>query len=199
MYYEEAEVKQYSRDTKKGKKHFNQIHLGQKSEFKHEEKVVVINKDSFKKIVDESEVEANQELQQQLEKVIAENNTLKKDLQELEKEKENLIQDSNNKVDTFNNNMMELAKQIEESKNNVIQLQQEKENLISETKSEVAELNYKLNNEKDFSKALLVAMNDLNKRSFFSRLFNKEPESVKQVLELKPKELPVNDISKKKK
>lgn len=41
-------------------------------------------------------------------------------------------------------------------------------------------------------------MNDLNKRSFISRLINKEPDSVKKILELKPVEIDVNDISKDK-
>ena len=185
MYTEEAEVKTYYRKNSKGaKKPFNQINLGNKSKFKNEEKVVIVNAEDYK----EFESKANTEYIATLEETITDseedNKQLQQQLKQLKEEKEAKIIEANSKIEEANTNVIEAKDKIEK--------------IQEDHKKEMAELNTKLNNEKDFSKALLVAMNDLNKRNFFSRLINKEPDSVKKVLELKPIEISSNGISKDK-
>ena len=171
MYYEEAQVKTYYRKSGKNKKPYNQINLGVTSEFENEDNIVVLRADTF------------QEIKKQLEN---ENNThddivkLEETIKKLEEEKDNLKQ----KLENTDN----LPK--------IINLQETHKEELHNLNEKVHELNFRLNNEKDFSKALLVAMNDLNKRSFFDRLRNKEPESVKMVTELKTLDTSDNTKSK---
>jgi septal ring factor EnvC (AmiA/AmiB activator) len=170
MYYEEAQVKTYYRKSGKNKKPYNQINLGVTSEFENEENVIVLREDIFNKIKEELESEnTNQEELTQLQE------TIKK------------LEEENDKLKEEIENTDDLPK--------IIDLQ-EKHNLqITDLNEKLHDLNFRLNNEKDFSKALLVAMNDLNKRNFFDRLRNKEPESVKIVTELKALETKENTDS----
>lgn len=170
MYYEEAQVKTYYRKSGKNKKPYNQINLGVTSEFENEENVIVLREDIFHKIKEELESENTKQeeltkLQETIKKLEEENNNLKKEIE----------------------NTDDLPK--------IIDLQEKHNVQITDLNEKLHELNFRLNNEKDFSKALLVAMNDLNKRSFFDRLRNKEPESVKIVTELKALETKENTDS----
>lgn len=83
---------------------------------------------------------------------------------------------------------------LEDKNEEIIQLQKEHKEEIGFKDNEIAELNYKLNNEKDYSKALLVARSDLLNRNIFKRITNIEPESSKYVAELKklPENVEVN-------
>lgn len=185
MYTEEAEVKTYYRKNSKGiKKPFNQINQGNKSKFKAGDKVVIINAEDYKEFTAKANVEHIATLEKTIDSLTATVKELKLQLKQMEEEKEAKIIEANSKIEEANVNVIEAKDKIEQ--------------LQREHIEEVAELNYKLNNEKDFSKALLVAMNDLNKRSFIARLINKEPDSVKKVLGLKPVEIEASDISEDK-
>lgn len=186
MYTEEAEVKTYYRKSSTGtKKPFNQINLGNKSNFKTEEKVVIINAEDFKEFKSKANPEYIATLEETIDSLKGSIKELEHQLKQMKEEKEAKIVEANSKIEEANTNIIEAKDKIE--------------TLQQEHIKEVAELNSKLNNEKDFSKALLVAVNDLNKRNFFSRLINKEPDSVKKILELKPLvEIPTKDISKDK-
>lgn len=216
MYYEEAIVREYERPYKNKKVPYYQINIGRKTGFKKEEEVVIIRYEEFKELEAKLNPEYTEELEAKVNVISDEKGQLEEDLQEAKKEHElltanvnkltdeiarlqqelltekakyeKLIEETNSKIDVANANVIEAKDKIE-------RLQMEHKEELGVKLAEIKELNIKLNNEKDISKALLVAINDLNKRNFIARLFNKEPSSVKQVLELKPKELLVKDIS----
>lgn len=163
MYFEVAKVKTYFRTYKKKKVPFNQIHLGKDSKF---------NKDTEEEEVAVVKLQDFKDLIEQ-----AKNNDvkeLKAKVESVENEKQLLQQE-----------LKQLKEDNEKLTSDIILLQQEH-------KEEVAELNFKLNNEKDYSKALLVVINDLFKRNAFNRLRNKETESYIRVVKLK--QLPENEV-----
>lgn len=180
MYYEEAKVREYKRKDRP----YYQVYLGYDSNFIKEEDVVIIRNKDLKELESKANPELIDSYKDKITDLSEEILQLEKDLQEVQQIKEELIS--------------EKASIIEEAN---VEILKASEKIIAESekhKEELAELNLKLNNEKDLTKALLIAMNDLNKRSFISRLINKEPDSVKKILELKPVEIDVNDISKDK-
>lgn len=180
MYYEEAKVREYTRKDRP----YYQVYLGYDSAFKKEEDIAVIRIKDLKELESNINPELIDSYKDKITDLTKENLQLKKDLQELQQDKEKLISERSSIIEEAN-----------------VEIKKASEKIIEEQevhKKELSELNSKLNNEKDFSKALLIAMNDLNKRSFFSRLINKEPNSVKTVLELKPVEIDVKDISEDK-
>ena len=180
MYLEEAKVREYKRKDRP----YYQVYLGYDSKFNKEEDVVIIRKEELKELESKANPELIDSYEVKIEDLSEKILQLEKDLQELQRQKEELIS--------------EKAVIIEEANVEILKASDKIINESEEHKKELAELNLKLNNEKDLTKALLIAMNDLNKRSFFSRLINKEPNSVKRILELKPVEIDVNDISKDK-
>ena len=179
--YEVAEVKEYFRKSKKeGKKAYNQINLGYNSNFKKDEKVAILRLTELKELEASFNSEELAELKGKIQTLTEENSNLKEDLQNMEQEKEKLIETTNSRIEEAN-------KEIKEASNKIISEQ-------DNHKKEVAELNSKLGNEKDFSKVLLIAIGDLKARGLISRIRNSEPETVKKALELKPKEI---DVAKK--
>lgn len=216
MYFEKAEVKTYYRNYKNKKVPYNQIHLKKDSEFnKNPEEtdvVAVINISDFEDLLEKSKTVNSNEYETKYNELLEENLQLEKELkavkatvesltseklelqQDLLTEKNNyesLVERTNSKLDVANVNVIEAKDKIE-------QLQKEHKEEINVKDSEIAKLNYKLNNEKDLTKSLLVVRSDLLNRSLINRIRNKEPESSKIVAELK--ELPefnVKDISKK--
>lgn len=189
-YYEIAKVKTYYRTYKNKKVPYNQLHLGKAEDSKFNEdpkkpdEVAVIKLLEFNELVEKAKpTELNElkaklnelqeeklQLEEELKEVKATNGTLASDVNELKEEKIQLQED--------------LLK-AEEKNEEIIQLQ--KEHI-----EEVAELNFKLNNEKDYSKALLVVINDLFKRNAYNRLRNTETESYKTVVKLK--QLPKDEV-----
>ena len=75
---------------------------------------------------------------------------------------------------------------LEAKNEEIIQLQKDH-------KEEIAELNFKLNNEKDLNKELLVVRSDFLKQNAFKRLMKVEPESSKAIGNML-KELPENEV-----
>lgn len=210
MYYEEAEVKRYFRKNKKGEKNpYCQIGIKQKSKFNVPMKIALVDIEELKKINESSDINKFNELQANYNKTSEELTELKQELQQykatvesltsdvksLKEEKlqlqEDLLTEKNKHeeiIEAANNNIVE-------AKDKIVKIQKEHKEEISVKDSEIAELNLKLNNEKDYSKALLVVRSDFLKQNAIKRLLKVEPESSKMVAELKPKELETN-ISK---
>ena len=206
MYFEKAEVKEYFRKNSKGNKiAYYQIRLKKDSKFNGVKTIALVDISELEKIVEVNDNDNFIELEAKYNNVIEENLLLKQELNHLKHTYENVLSEVNvlkeeniNEKEKYSNLISETNSKIEEANDNIFEAKEKIEELQKEHKKELIELNSKLNNEKDFSKALLIAINDLNKRSFFNRLFNKEPSSVKKVLELKPKEFIVNDNSSEK-
>lgn len=115
-------------------------------------------------------------------------------LNELQKEKLQL----NKEVEELTSTAKSLASDVNKLKEEKVQLQEEllknesnKELIIElqkEHKEELAELNLKLNDEKDLVKELILVLHDVFKRNVYNRIRNTEPESYKRIAKLK--ELP---------
>ena len=196
MYFEKAIVKTYYRNYKNKKVPYNQLHLGkaEDSEFnknpEEPDEVVVIKILDFNNLVDSSKVTKYNELETEYKQLQEENLQLKKEVESLNKVAEGLASD----VHKLKEEKIQLQEQLlksEDKNEEIIQLQKEQKEEIADKDSEIAELNYKLNNEKDYSKALLVVRSDFLKQNPLSRLFKVEPESSKAIGKML-KELPEN-------
>lgn len=205
MYYEEAEVKEYFRkDSKGNKKPYYQIGIKKKSKFNKPTTVALVDIAEIKEIAKNtdvnkySELKANYnstseelvEIKQQLQEAKATIESLTSELKNLKEEKVQLQEDLLTEKDKH-------KELIEAANNNVIEAKDRIEELQKEHKEELAELNFKLNNEKDLTKSLLVVRSDLLNRNLINRIRNKEPDSSKKVAELKklPEDVEAN-ISK---
>ena len=103
---------------------------------------------------------------------------IKTELQNLKNEKETIIE-------TANKNVLEATQQV---------LEKEKEiNEINKNHAkELAALNKELNNEKDTSKTLLLAVYSYEERGIINGLFNRTPTLAKQILKENPKPIETN-------
>lgn len=198
MYYEIAEVKKYvSVNKKDGTERIKfQINLKKDSKFREPKEIALVDVADIEEIVKTLDVANVNELEatvkQHEEETIELNKQLlqyKEQLQELEDTAKSLASDVHKLTEEKIELQQELIK-LEDKNEEIIQLQKEHKEEIGFKDSEIAELNYKLNNEKDYSKALLVARSDLLNRNIFKRIANIEPESSKYVAELK--KLPEN-------
>lgn len=190
MYFEEAEVKEYFRkDSKGNKKPYYQIGIKKKSKFFKPTNVALVDVAELKELISLAEPEVIAELEAKLNAVEEEKLQLKQELQQVKQQEEELTSEVENLRSEKQQLQQDLLK-AEGKSEEIIQLQQEH-------KEEIAELNFKLNNEKDLTKTLLVVRSDLLNRNFFNRIINKEPESSKKVAELKklPEDVEAN-ISK---
>ena len=214
MYYELAKIRQYK--DNKGQPYF-QIRVKKGSKLTDEKEkvkpIALVNVSEIKEIAESSNINKLNELQanyketseelvevKQLQESKATVESLTSELKKLKEEKVQLQEDLITEKDKHKELIEAANNNVTEAKDKVITLQKEHKEELSVKESEIAELNYKLNNEKDYSKALLVANKDLLKRNIFKRIANIEPESSKYVTELK--KLPenveatdVNDIS----
>ena len=204
MYYELAKIRQYK--DNKGQPYF-QIRVKKGSKLTEEDKkvkpIALVNVDEIKEIAESSnikkfnELQANYkgtseelvELKQQLQEEKATVESLTSELEKLKEEKVQLQEDLLTEKDKHKELIEAANNNVVEAKDKVITLQKQHKEELSVKDSEIAELNVKLNNEKDYSKALLVALTDVYKRNMFNRIRNKEPESTIKVLELRPKEI----------
>lgn len=187
MYYEIAEVKKYTSVSKAtGKERTNfQINLLKDSQFREAKPIALIDVAEIEKIdsiitdynLEEKEAELKQlqeeklQLEEEVNKLNGVAEDLASDVHKLREEKVQLQED--------------LLK-AEAKNEDIIQLQQEH-------KEEVAELNFKLNNEKDYSKALLVVRADFLKQNALKRFLKIEPESSKAIGNML-KELPEAEV-----
>ena len=175
MYYEVLKVREYQN---KGSKYY-QIRLLKDSKFKEVSEVALINISEIKELEKKIKELENNESLSKYNELESKHNDLIKAYNDLKEEHNNLKIESNQLKETIIKNTPKIEDNYKE---------------IQDLNNKLTNTYEKLNNEKDFSKALLIALNDLNKRGLFSRLLNKEPKSFKLVTELKP--LPEN-INKK--
>ena len=89
---------------------------------------------------------------------------------------------------------MEAKEEIEARDLELIQIQKEQKKELEAKANEIKELNYKLANEKDISKTLLVGLYAYEERSLLEKLTNKTPALVKELLKDNPK--PIDTTSK---
>ena len=195
MYFEEAIVKTYYRNYKNKKVPFNQLNLGQDSKFnknpEEPDKVAVLNIIDFEELANNNGLTKLNEMEVKYNELQKENLQLKEEIEKLKSTAKSLASDVN-KLKEEKIQLQEDLLKLEEKNKEIIELQKEHKEELVVKDSEIAELNYKLNNEKDYSKALLVVINDLFKRNAFNRLRNTETESYKRVVKLK--ELPENEV-----
>lgn len=195
MYFEEAIVKTYYRNYKNKKVPFNQLNLGQDSKFnknpEEPDKVAVLNITDFEELANNNGLTKLKEMEAKYNELQEEKLQLENTVEELNSTAKSLASDVN-KLKEEKIQLQEELLKLEDKNEEIIKLQKEHKEEISVKESEIAELNYKLNNEKDYSKALLVANKDLLKRNIFKRIANIEPESSKYVTELK--KLPESEV-----
>lgn len=193
MYFEEAIVKTYYRTYNNKKVPYNQLNLGTDSKFNPDpekpETVGVIRLHELKELIAKADGTSLTEMEAKLNELQKEKLQLNKEVEELTSTAKSLASDVNKLKEEKVQLQEELLKN-ESNKELIIELQKEHKEELVVKDSEIAELNYKLNNEKDYSKALLVARSDLLNRNIFKRIANIEPESSKYVAELK--KLPEN-------
>ena len=204
MYYELAKIRQYK--DNKGQPYF-QIRVKKASKLTDEKEkvkpIALVNVDEIKEIAESSNINKLNELQANYKGTSEELVEVKHDLHEakttiesltselkkLKEEKVQLQEDLLTEKEKYEKLIEAANNNVVEAKDKVITLQKQHKEELSVKDSEIAELNIKLNNEKDYSKALLVALTDVYKRNMLNRIRNKEPESTIKVLELRPKEI----------
>lgn len=198
MYFEEAIVKTYYRNYKNKKVPYNQLHLGkaEDSEFnknpEEPDKVAVIKILDFEDLVNNNGLTKLNELEAKYNELQEENIKLKEQVEELNSTAKSLASD----VNELTKEKLQLQEDLltaEGKTKEIIELQKEHKTEIADKDSEIKELNYKLNNEKDYSKALLLVRSDFLKQNAFKRLFKVEPESSKAIGNML-KELPENEV-----
>lgn len=191
LYFEEAIVRTYYRDKEK-KNPFNQINLKKDSKFnpnpEEPEEVGVVRLQELINFINKFDGTELKELEAKYNELQEENNQLKEEVDSLKKVAEDLASDVHKlkeekiQLQEENNKLQKKLLKAEDKKEDIIQLQKEH-------KKELEELNVKLNNEKDYSKALLIALLDSYKRNWLERIRNIEPESTTKVLTLRPIEI----------
>ena len=198
MYYEEAEVKEYKSINKQNgtERTKFQINLNKKSKFREPKKIALVDIDEIKEIAsslddnnlnelednlkqyEENNIELNKEIDKYNEQVHELEETAKSLASDVHKLKEEKLQ--------LQNDLIKLEENMKVKNEEIIELQKQH-------KEEISELHFKLNNEKDLTKSLLVVRSDLLNRNALDRLRNKEPESSKRIAQLKeiPEEVEV--------
>ena len=188
MYYELAKIRQYTNN--KGQPYF-QVRLKKDSKLTDETKkvkpIALVDVDEIKEIVNSSNVEKYKELQANYNNTSEELVELKQQLQESKATVERLTSE-NEKLVEEKVKLQEDLLNVEDKSEEIIQLQKDHKKEIADKDSEIKELNFKLNNEKDLTKELLIVRSDFLKQNGISRLLKREPESSKRIAELK--ELP---------
>ena len=196
MYFEKAIVKTYYRNYKDKKVPYNQLHLGSDSKFNENpeepDEVAVIKLLDFESLSNDNGLTKLNEMEAKYNELQEENLKLKQQIEELNSTAKSLASD----VNELTKEKLQLQEDLltAENKNKeIIKLQKEHKTEIADKDSEIKELNYKLNNEKDYSKALLLVRSDFLKQNAFKRLFKVEPESSKAIGNML-KELPENEV-----
>lgn len=184
MYFEEAIVKTYYRTYNNKKVPYNQLNLGTDSKFNPDpekpETVGVIRLHELKELIAKADGTSLTEMEAKLNELQKEKLQLNKEVEELTSTAKSLASDVNKLKEEKVQLQEELLKN-ESNKELIIELQKEH-------KEELAELNLKLNDEKDLVKELILVLHDVFKRNVYNRIRNTEPESYKRIAKLK--ELP---------
>lgn len=203
MYYEIATIRQYK--DSKGTPYF-QVRLKKDSKLTDVnmkvKDIALVNVDEIKEIVDNSDVNKYNELQakynntseeivevkQELQQYKATVESLTSEVEKLKAEKVQLQEDLLTEKTNSKKYVDEANSIVIDVKDKIVNLQEEHKEELAVKDSEIAELNYKLNNEKDLTKELLIVRSDFLKQGYFKRFLKVEPESSKRIAKLK--ELP---------
>ena len=183
MYFEEAVVKEYPRKDGKPNK---QLNLGVNSKFKKKDKVMVISSDKIETFKQNLEPKTK-ELENKLSVCRNENQKLKDELDKLKNEKAKLESENKEIIKVANENVIGAKDKLLEKENEIKQLQRQHAKDIKEKDAEIKELNQLLNNEKDTSKTLLLAVYSYEERGIINSWFNRTPQLAKQILKENPK------------
>lgn len=196
MRIEDYKVKEYYRKNRQGgKTPYRQILLKSSTVFNKDDEIAVISCNDLNELLELYNNNNNSILEDEVNRLEKEKQVLKKQYDELEKNSEKKIKKLNMELDILSDDKKTLTDTIAGYKKTISGLNKEIKDLHQQQRQELKELNTKLNNEKDFNKALLIAINDLNHRNIIERLTNKKPATLQQVLQLKAG----NDISGTKK
>lgn len=194
MRIENYKVKEYYRKNRQGgKTPYRQILLKSSTVFNKDDEIAVISYDDFKKLNNVSTT--GNTLEDKVSRLEEEKQVLKKQYDDVEKNSEKKIKNLHMELDILSDDKETLNNTIAGYEKTISELNKEIKELHQQQRQELKELNNKLNNEKDFNKALLIAINDLNHRNIIERITNKKPATLQQVLQLKSG----NDISGTKK
>lgn len=177
MYYEVLKVREYQN---KGSKYY-QIRLLKDSNFKEVSEIALINVSEIKELEKKIKELENNETSKQYKELETKHYDLIKAYDNLKKENTKLKIESDKLKETIIKNTPKLENNYKE---------------IQDLNNKIKDTYEKLSNEKDFNKACLITINDLNNRNFFNRLINKKPESYNLIMKLK--EIP-EDITNNKK
>lgn len=180
MYYEEAVVKEYSRQDGRPNK---QINLGVNSKFCKKENVIVISSDNIETFKQNLEPKTK-ELEKNVATLQVENQQLRKNLKKFELEKSNFESEKVEYIETTNERLIE-------AKDRILELERQHADELKEKDAEIRKLNDRLSNEKDTSKTLLLALYSYEERGFFKGILNRTPQLAKQVLKENPKPIEV--------
>lgn len=173
MYFEEAEVKEYHRKNKEGKKTpYYQIRLKKDSKFSAVKEVALVDISEIKTIDKEYDVNKIFEMEAKLNETSTELTNLKQELNVLKKNNENLKKDNYNLQD-------KLIKCNDKKDEKTEELLKEKD-LVKK--------------ERNLTKTLFAVRSDLLKRNLLDRILNKEPESSVIAGTLKQVPIDVEDI-----
>lgn len=183
MYYEEAVVKEYGRKDGRNNK---QINLGVNSSFKKQDNVLIISSDKIETFKQNLEPKTK-ELEKQLSLCRDENQNLKDDLKKMESEKENIESENKEIIKVANENVIDAKDKLLDKENEIKQLQTAHAKELKEKDSEIKALYEALQNEKDTSKTLLLALYSYEERGYINGLLNRTPTLAKQILKENPK------------
>lgn len=196
MYYEVVTIREYNKN-----KPYCQIRLKKSSKFNKPSEVALIDVSEIKKIKTKLESIENNEAEVKYNKLKNDYDTLIKELEEIKEEKTNLeteASENKNIILELQNKILALTSNNNDSNNkDVIEAKNiEIDNLnkeIIKLKDKIITEKTNLANEKDFSKACLIAISDYRKLNLFTtiknKLLNKEPSSVSLVNSLKNPEI----------
>ena len=188
MYFEEAVVKEYPRKDGKPNK---QLNLGVNSKYKKKDKVIILSSENIQTFKEKLEPKTK-ELEATVKRLENENQKLKLDLEKLKEEKTNFESEKNELITTTNAYLLEAKDTILKKEEEISRIKTKHAKEIKEKDSEIKELNINLNNEKDTSKTLLLAIYSYEERGYINGFLNRTPQLAKQILKENPKPIETN-------
>ena len=205
MYTEVAEVKTYYRKNNQGKKKpYYQINISVESRFIEEPEVLLINPSELEELLHQKEeletTVANLKASiEEKDTIIESYNTEATDVSNLKKKVKEL-ETNIAKLETSSKDSKEKYESIIKEKNETIKSYKDNATSTAKLNEDISKLNSRITtltdekdeiynrflNEKDVSKALLIALNDSYSRNLIGRITNEKTESYKTVTKLKP-------------
>lgn len=119
------------------------------------------------------------------------------EIEDIEAFHERALENKDNEIEKLNAKIDKLTSDHEKALGNINKELKELKVKLDESIKEIKLLNKKLNIEKDYSKALLIARSDLLNRNIIQRIQNKEPETSKLISNFQYEEIETNVRSDK--